>query len=107
VKPTDIVKTLLTIQADGGTDIDPVLQEILHLGKSDYVYIIVSDGITEADVSVLEEFKRSGLAKRTKLILIPPASESYNWVALLKQHGNVQYARDIVTFEKAVKSALG
>jgi uncharacterized protein with von Willebrand factor type A (vWA) domain len=106
VKPKDIIHTLLTIEADGGTDIDPVLQEIVRLGKPDYVCIIVSDGITEASSDVLEEFKRSGLAKRTKLILIPPARESYNWVALLKQHNNVQYARDVALFEKAVKAAL-
>ena len=106
VKPADIVRTLLTIEADGGTDVDPVLQEIVRIGKADYVYIIVSDGITQADAKVLEEFRRTGLAKRTKLILVPPASESYNWVSLLRQYGNVQYARDIVTFEKAVKSVL-
>jgi hypothetical protein len=107
VKTADIVKTLLTIQADGGTDIDPVLEEIVRVGKPDYVYIIISDGITSADSSILEEFKRSGLAARTKLILVPPASESYNWVSLLRQHGNVYYARDVAQFEKAVKSALG
>jgi uncharacterized protein with von Willebrand factor type A (vWA) domain len=107
VKPADIVKTLLTIEADGGTDVDPVLQEIVRIGKADYVYIIISDGITSADNSVLENFKRSGLAARTKLILVPPASESYNWVSLLRQHGNVYYARDVAQFEKAVKSALG
>jgi uncharacterized protein with von Willebrand factor type A (vWA) domain len=107
VKPADIVKTLLTIQADGGTDIAPVLEEIARLGKADYVYMIISDGITEADTSVLEAFKRSGLASRTKLVLIPPARESYNWVALLKQYNNVSYARDVASFEKAVRSALG
>jgi uncharacterized protein with von Willebrand factor type A (vWA) domain len=107
VKPADIVKTLLTIQADGGTDIDPVLEEITRLGKADYVYMIISDGITEANTSVLEAFKRSGLASRTKLVLIPPARESYNWVALLKQYNNVSYARDVASFEKAVRSALG
>ena len=107
VKPADIVRTLLTIQADGGTDVTPVLEEIVRIGKPDNVYVIISDGITEADASVLEEFKRSGLAKRTKLILVPPASESYNWVSLLRQYGNVSYARDVASFEKAVRSALG
>jgi uncharacterized protein with von Willebrand factor type A (vWA) domain len=106
VKPADIIRTLLTIQADGGTDIDPVLEEITHLGKPDYVYIIISDGITSADDSVLEAFKHSGLASRMKLVLIPPAQESHNWVQLLKQHGNVYYARDVALFEKAVKAAL-
>jgi uncharacterized protein with von Willebrand factor type A (vWA) domain len=106
VKHSDIVKTLLTISADGGTDVDPVLEEIMRLGKHDYIYIIVSDGITEASSEILEAFRRSGLASRTKLILIPPAREDYNWVALLKQHGNVHFARDVAQFEKAVKVAL-
>jgi uncharacterized protein with von Willebrand factor type A (vWA) domain len=106
VKPKDIIHTLLTIEADGGTDIDPVLEEIIKLGKPDYIYIIISDGITSADDSVLEAFKHSGLASRTKLVLIPPAREDYNWVQLLKQYNNVQYARDVALFEKAVKAAL-
>jgi uncharacterized protein with von Willebrand factor type A (vWA) domain len=106
VKPKEIVNTLLTIEADGGTDVDPVLKEIVRLGKGDYVYIIISDGITVAAPAVLEAFARSGLAKRTKLILIPPAWEDYNWVRLLKQHYNVYHARDVAAFEKAVKTAL-
>jgi len=106
VKPSDVARTLLTIKADGGTDVDPVLQEILRLGKRDYVYIVVSDGITEASAEVLKAFEASGLARRTKLILIPPASESYNWARLLKRHGNVHFAEDVVSFEKAAKAAL-
>ena len=106
VKTADIVKTLLTIQADGGTDIDPVLQEIMRIGKKEYIYIVISDGITEASGEILDAFKRSGLASRTKLILIPPARESYNWVALLKQYGNVSYARDVAAFEKAVRVSV-
>jgi len=106
VKPRDIVNVLLTIEADGGTNVDPVLEEIVRLGKGDFVYIIISDGITVASSAVLEAFARSGLAKRTKLILIPPSWEDYNWVRLLKQHNNVYYARDVAAFEKAVKNAL-
>ena len=106
VKPAEIAKTLLSISADGGTDIDPVLDEITRLGKRDYTYVIVSDGITEASSSRLAKFEKSELAARTKLILIPPASESYNWVALLKRHRNVYYAQDVAVFEKAAKQAL-
>jgi hypothetical protein len=106
VKPRDIVNVLLTIEADGGTNVDPVLEEIARLGKGDFVYIIISDGITVASRAALEAFARSGLAKRTKLILIPPSWEEYNWVRLLKQHNNVHYARDVAAFEKAVKTAL-
>ena len=107
VKPKDIINTLLTIEADGGTYIVPVLKEIMRIGKKEYLYVIISDGITSADDFTLKDFKHSGLASRTKLILIPPASEDYDWVQLLKQYGNVQYAEDVAQFEKVVKSALG
>jgi len=106
VNPSRVVETLLKIEADGGTNIDPVLSEICNLGKKEYLYIIISDGITEASQEVLEKFKASGLAQRTKLILVPPASSNYNWVQLLKQYSNVQYASDVLAFTTAVRKAL-
>ena len=106
VNPAKVIDVLLSISADGGTDIDPVLEEIVKIGKHDYVYIIVSDGITEASSEILQKFKESGLASRTKLILIPPSAESFNWVKELKQHNNVMYARDVVDFENVVKKIL-
>jgi Uncharacterized protein containing a von Willebrand factor type A (vWA) domain len=106
VNQAKVVETLLKIEADGGTNIDPVLEEITRIGKKEYLYIIISDGITEASQEVLEKFKASGLAKRTKLILVPPASERYNWVQLLKQYSNVYYARDVVDFTTAARKAL-
>ena len=106
VSPAKIVETLLTIDADGGTDIDPVLEEIVRISKQEYLYIIISDGITEANDDVLKKFTESGLAKRTKLILIPPASSGYNWVYLLKQYNNVVRAEDVVKFEVAVQNVL-
>jgi uncharacterized protein with von Willebrand factor type A (vWA) domain len=106
VNPAKVVDVLLKISADGGTDIDPVLSEILRVGKSDYLYVIVSDGITEASEDVLRKFRESGLAKRTKLVLIPPASDHYNWVKELATYGNVHYARDVADFELAVKKSL-
>jgi uncharacterized protein with von Willebrand factor type A (vWA) domain len=106
VNPARVVEVLLKIEADGGTNIDPVLEEIVNLGKQEYLYLIISDGITEASTDVLAKFRESGLAKRTKLILIPPASTSYNWVQLLRQYNNVMYASDVVAFESAAKRAL-
>jgi Uncharacterized protein containing a von Willebrand factor type A (vWA) domain len=106
VNPSRVVETLLKIEADGGTNIDPVLTEICSLGKKEYLYIIISDGITEASAEVLEKFKASGLAKRTKLILVPPASSNYNWAQLLKQYRNVHYACDVMDFTTAVRKAL-
>jgi len=107
VNPAKVIEALLKIDADGGTDIDPVLTEIARLGKAEY-YIIISDGITDASPDILGEFKKSGLAKRTRLILVPGLASSleYNWVQLLREHGNVQYARDVAEFEQAVKRVL-
>jgi len=107
VTPAKIVKTLLTIKADGGTDIDPVLEEIMRIGKEEHVYIIISDGITEASESVLRKFEASGLAKRTKLIAVPPGlSARFKWVELLNTHKNVKAVKDVTEFEKSAVSAI-
>ena len=106
VKPVKVVETLLTILADGGTDIDPVLEEIVRLGKQDYTYIIISDGITDASNSVLKKFTESGLVKQTKLIIVPPSNDRYYWVELLKQYNNVYYANSVAKFIAVAKKVL-
>jgi uncharacterized protein with von Willebrand factor type A (vWA) domain len=107
VSPSKVVETLLTIKADGGTDIDPVLQEIMRLGKEEFTYIIVSDGITEASDQVLKRFEESGLAKRTKLIVVPPGlGARFKWVEVLKAYKNVSDVKDVAEFEKAAVSAI-
>jgi uncharacterized protein with von Willebrand factor type A (vWA) domain len=110
VTPAKVTEVLLKISADGGTDVDPVLEEILRLGKHEYTYIIISDGITEANSDILQKFNESGLVKRTRLILISPAvlpsSTYYNWVQLLQEHGNLEYATNVAKFENAVKRFL-
>jgi uncharacterized protein with von Willebrand factor type A (vWA) domain len=105
VKPVDVVNTLLTISADGGTNIDPVIEEINRINKTDYVYVIISDGITEASEQHLAVLRR--FAPRVKLILVDYTREpSYNWVQLLKQFNNVALVNDVASFENAVKRAL-
>jgi uncharacterized protein with von Willebrand factor type A (vWA) domain len=106
VSPNKVVETLMKIAADGGTDIDPVLEEIVRVGKPEYTYIVISDGITEASDDILKKFEESGLAKRTKLILVPPSSYGYNWVELLKKHGNMMYVHNVAEFDEAVKKSL-
>ena len=102
VKPADVVNTLLTISADGGTNIDPVIN---HINKTDYIYIIISDGITEASEQYLAVLRR--FAPRVKLILVDYHSvPNYNWVQLLKQFNNVMLVNDVASFETAVKRAL-
>jgi len=100
-----IVDTLLKIAADGGTNIDPVLREILSINKPDYIYIIISDGITEASKDVLDEFIKSSVIKNTKLILIG-INPSYNWVNELKKHNNVFSVYSVASFDEAVKKVL-
>jgi uncharacterized protein with von Willebrand factor type A (vWA) domain len=106
VNSSKVVEVLLKIEADGGTDIDPVLEEVVKLGKQEYLYLIISDGITEASEDVLQRFRESGLVKRTKLILVPPASWNYSWVEELKRYNNVVYAYNVAEFESAAKRAL-
>jgi len=105
VKPVDVVNALLTISADGGTNIDPVIEEIARINKTDYIYIIISDGITEASEQYLAVLRR--FAPRVKLILVDYHSvPNYNWVQLLKQFNNVMLVNDVASFENAVKRAL-
>ena len=107
VSPSKVVEALLKIEADGGTDIDPVLQEIMRIGKKEYVYVIVSDGITEASESVLKKFEESGLAKRTKLIAVPPSlGARFRWVEALQTYKNVRDVKDVTEFEKAAVNAI-
>ena len=106
VNPNKIVEVLLTISADGGTNIDPVLEEIMRIGKPDYLYIVISDGITEADPEVLKKFEMSGLARRTKLVLIYPGAGNYNWVALLNKYNNVYSCYDIADFENKIRKSI-
>jgi uncharacterized protein with von Willebrand factor type A (vWA) domain len=105
VKPVDVVNTLLTISADGGTNIDSVIEEINRINKTDYIYIIISDGITEASEQHLATLRR--FVHSVKLILVDYTYEpNYNWVQLLKQHNNVMLVNDVASFENAVKRAL-
>jgi uncharacterized protein with von Willebrand factor type A (vWA) domain len=105
VDRSKIVDVLLRISADGGTNIDPVLQEILAINKPDYLYVIISDGITEASESVLNEFAKSSVVKNTKLILIN-INPDYNWVKLLRKYNNVFSVYSVASFDEAVKKVL-
>jgi uncharacterized protein with von Willebrand factor type A (vWA) domain len=105
VTPREVVETLLKISADGGTDIDPVIEEITRINKPDYYYLIISDGITEASDELLKGFE--GLAPRTSLILIGESPPRYNWVELLKRYNRVYSVFTVAEFEGAVRRAFG
>jgi hypothetical protein len=101
--PSEVVKTLLTISADGGTNITPVLEEIIRLGQDRY-FIILSDGITEAEERVLRGFEP--YAPRTLLVMVGEEAPRYNWVEVLRKYNNVIEARDVAAIEGAVKAFL-
>jgi uncharacterized protein with von Willebrand factor type A (vWA) domain len=105
VGPNDIVRVLLTIDADGGTNIDAVLEEILRIGKRDYLYLIISDGITEAENNVMKRWVESGLAKRTRLVLIDYYA-NYRWLEVLRGYGNVFNVKSLADFTTSVKNIM-
>ncbi len=100
--PKEVINTLLTIKADGGTNIGAVMEEMMKIDRPDNVYLIVSDGITEADKELTKTFIQK-CGARTRLILVPPSREDYQWVQMLKKLGNVYYARDVAQFEEAAR----
>jgi len=97
VEPRSVVETLLTIGADGGTDISKVLREIAGIGRRDRVYLVVTDAIDEVDSEAIEEVRRRGLAGNVRFILVPPAWER-GWLRNFKYC----YAHDIASFTDAV-----
>jgi uncharacterized protein with von Willebrand factor type A (vWA) domain len=105
VSPREVVSTLLRIRADGGTNIGRVMEEALRIDKPDSRYIIISDGITDADRETARRFiERCG--SRAKLILVPPSRDGYGWIQALKRLGNVAYAHDVAKFEDAARRIL-
>ena len=105
VDKTEIVRTLLTVRADGGTNIEPVLEEILKHSDSDKRHLIISDGITEVvNEELLGRFRE--VADRVFLILINEEPPNYNWVSVLKERGNVYSVWDVASFEEAVSRVI-
>jgi uncharacterized protein with von Willebrand factor type A (vWA) domain len=99
--PRDVVNMLLTIRADGGTNIAAVMEEVMRIDRPDNIYVIISDGITDASPELTRRFI-SRCGARTRLILIPPSGH-YPWVEELKRRGGVVYARDVAQFEEAAR----
>jgi len=96
----NLVDTLLRIEADGGTLIEEVLRTIAEIGKSDYVYIVITDAIDE----VSEESIRavSQLRNNIRFILVPPAWQR-EW---LRRNFRYVMARDVLSFEAAALASL-
>jgi uncharacterized protein with von Willebrand factor type A (vWA) domain len=102
VGPREVVAALLRIRADGGTNIGRVMEEVLRIDRPDIRYVIISDGITDAPPELVKQFiSRAG--GRTKLILVPPSGDGYQWVQALKKLGSVAYANNAAQFEEAAR----
>jgi len=102
VGPREVISTLLRIRADGGTNIGRVMEEALRIDKPDVRYVVISDGITDAPPELVRQFI-SKAGRRTKLILVPPSGENYEWVQALRKLENVAYAKDVAQFEEAAR----
>jgi len=105
VSPRDVVEVLLRIQADGGTNIGAVMEEVMRIGRPDHIYLIISDGITDAPNELVRAYMEK-YGPKTKLILVPPSEEGYSWVRELKKRGNAAYANNVAEFEEAAKRLL-
>jgi uncharacterized protein with von Willebrand factor type A (vWA) domain len=103
VSPAKVIETLLRIEADGGTNIDPVIEEVAKTYKPTNLYLVISDGITEASDENLRVME--SIAKNIKLILINTRA-GYNWVEVLRKFNNVYNVKDVASFENAVVSTL-
>jgi len=100
ISRSEIVDVLLRIQADGGTRIEEVLNKIAEIGKKDYIYIVITDGIDY----VKDEYiaKVAELRQNIRFIIVPPGWEE-EWL-----RRNFKYYRALYTdmFEAAVLKAL-
>jgi len=102
VSRSRVVDLLLRIRADGGTRIAEVLQKILEIGKKDYIYIVITDGIDNVSSDVIKQLDAAGLKQNVRFILVPPSWEA-PW---LRNNFKYVYARDVAQFESAAASAL-
>lgn len=100
VGPREVVSTLLRIRADGGTNME--MEEVLRIDRPDNLYIIISDGITDAPPELVRQFI-SKVGRWTKPMPVPPSGEQYGWVQVLKKPGNAAYVCDVAQFEGAAR----
>jgi uncharacterized protein with von Willebrand factor type A (vWA) domain len=92
VSREEVVEVLLAIEADGGTDIDAVI-DAMRQYPSDAQFIVISDGITDADEEHYRWF-REAAARRTWLLAIG-AAPSYPWVEELRRRRHLVAVRSL------------
>ena len=97
VNKSKAIDTLLRIQADGGTNISNVLEEIKKNDDKSTLYLIISDGIDEVDADLDESLK-----KRIVVFLLNTGVPE--WIRKL----GIKYydIRSVADFEHAVKETF-
>jgi uncharacterized protein with von Willebrand factor type A (vWA) domain len=100
VDKNKMVQTLLTIAADGGTNISLVLQKIKEVDDRKTIHIIISDGVDEVSESVIKSIPNE-LRKRISFILIE--TNAPQW---LQKNFRYYPVKSIAEFQQAVTKSL-
>jgi len=99
VDKNKIVQMLLTISADGGTNITEVLQRIKEIDDRKTIHIVISDGIDEVSEDVINSIPAE-LRKRIIFILIE--ANAPQWMESFRHHP----VKSIAEFRQAVSNSL-
>jgi len=94
-----IVQALLTIAADGGTNIAEVLQKIKEIDDRKTIHIVISDGVDEVDESVINSIPTE-LRRRIVFILIE--TNVPQWLENFRYYP----VKSIAEFQQAVVNSL-
>ncbi|MFP3226931.1 MAG: VWA domain-containing protein [Sulfolobaceae archaeon] len=100
VDKNKMVQTLLTIAADGGTNISAVLQKIKEVDDRKTIHIVISDGIDDVSENVIKSIPNQ-LRKRIAFILIE--ANAPQW---LQKNFRYYLVKTIVDFQQAVTKSL-
>ena len=99
VDKNKIVQTLLTISADGGTNITEVLQRIKEIDDRKTIHIVISDGVDEVSESVINSIPAE---LRRRIIFILIEANAPQWMKNFR-HWMVE---SIAEFRQAVSNSL-
>ena len=94
-----IVQTLLTIAADGGTNIAEVLHRIKEVDDKKTIHVVISDGVDEVSESVINSIP-SELRRRIVFILIE--ANAPQWL----QNFRYYPVKTLAEFQQAVSNSL-
>jgi uncharacterized protein with von Willebrand factor type A (vWA) domain len=99
VDKNKIVQMLLTISADGGTNIAEVLQRIKEIDDGKTIHIVITDGVDEVSDDVINSIPAE-LRRRIVFILIE--ANAPHWMENFRHHP----VKSIAEFQQAVSNSL-